>query len=168
MFAIIFITLFFLIIIVLVIVAVFGSKKDKQKQQIDLMKKKKDDKVSKENSIKVIFKLFLLVDIVSKDLKNFKPSIGIKSIGDINNSALQVIKNLYNSEEVKKIYLIPERENELKPILEELKKVKPAKWEEQAFFSVNVIRNKAESLLHSNKKNQKLFKEIKREFKYSE
>src|ERR1051325_3075342 len=117
MFAIIFITLFFLIIIVLVIVAVFGSKKDKQKQQIDLMKKKKDDKVSKENSIKVIFKLFLLVDIVSKDLKNFKPSIGIKSIGDINNSALQVIK----------IYLIPERENELKPILEELKKVKPAK-----------------------------------------
>lgn len=167
MFAIIFITLFFLVIIILVIVAVFGSKKDKQKQQIDLMKKKKDNKVSKEDSIKIILTLYVLLDFVSKDLKNFKPSIGTKSIGDINNSALKIIKNLNSSKEIKNIYLITERENEIKPILEELKKVKPAKWESQAFFSVNVIRNKAESLLINNKKNQKLFKEIQNEFKYT-
>ncbi|BDV03370.1 MAG: hypothetical protein HPPSJP_0910 [Candidatus Hepatoplasma scabrum] len=167
MFAIIFITLFFLVIIILVVVAVFGSKKDKQKQQIDLMKKKKDDKLSKDNSIRIIFTLYILLEDVTKDVKNFKPSIGTKSIGDINSSALKIIKNLNNSKEVKEIYLITERENEIRPILEELKKVKPIKWEDQAFFAVNVIRNKAQSLLINNKQNQKLLEEIRSEFKYT-
>ncbi len=138
--------MFFGIIAVLLIIAFYGSRKDKAKRRIDQLQIKEGQEASEKKYIDVYLKLNEIVNRLEEYLKDFKPSIGMKSMKQINDEISFEIEEIINSEDLKEVYFVEERKQELKPVLDELKKSKPSKWELEAFFAINLIKAKAKSL----------------------
>ncbi len=155
----IFLIIFFGIILFLIVIAVVGSRKDKKEKQVEMFQRKEDDELSKESYEYVYIKLYETILKLNDELKNFKPSVGIKSMSQINQEAQDVIDEILNSDELKKLYLVEERKEEIKPLIDELKSVQPKRWEQDAFFAWNVIMAKGKNIVDSkseNKSNEEL------------
>ena len=137
-----FLIIFLGIILVLIIIAVIGSGKDKRQRQVDFVEKRENEEFSSTSHKKIYVDLYLDIMKLEEDLKNFKPSIGVKTISQINKDYHDNIKEILKSDELKEVYLIESRKEELQPILAELLSKKPVKWKSEAFFSYNLIMAK--------------------------
>ncbi len=154
----IFLILFFSIIIILIVVAVVGSKKDRNEKLIENNKRKKLREEVEDLRIIFFVSLDKMIKKLEKDLKDFEPSIGIKSLGDINKEYSDFIKKIINSEEIKKIYMLEDYKTEIKQIIDSLSKNKPSNWYKNENFAINLIIAKAKSIkkINSNKELIKL------------
>lgn len=141
--ALIFLLIFFGIIFVLIIVAVIGSKKDKVDRMIKNDEKLKIKNQALENRAVIFGSLNQLLITLEKDIKDFKPSIGTRSLGEINREFSSIIDFILNSRELKEVYYDEDFKNEMSPIFKELKKAKPSNWEKDAQFALNLIRAKS-------------------------
>ncbi|BDU67479.1 MAG: hypothetical protein TYPL_1320 [Candidatus Tyloplasma litorale] len=158
--ALIFLVIFFGIIIVLIIVAIIGSKKDKNEKLLENDKRKKA-RTQAENSRMVIFgSLMESIKRLEKDLEEFKPSVGIKSLGDINREFSNIIKNIKSSEEINSVYKSEDFKTELKQIIDELDNSKPSNWSKEASFSIGLIKAKVDAF-YKNEENKKGLEEGK-------
>ncbi len=153
---IIFIVIFFGIIALLVIVAFIGSKKDKQERLIENDKKRKISSKAERSRIIIFISLDKLIKDINKELKNFVPSIGIKSLGDINREYSNKIKNIQNSVDLKNVYDDPDYKLEINNVVNNLSKCKPSSWEKNidVQFSINLIKAKANVLKKNEKYNE--------------
>ena len=160
--AIIFIVIFFGIIIILVIVAFVGSKKDKQERLIDNDKKRTTSSKAEKSRVIVFVSLEKMINDLSNELKDFVPSIGIKSLGDINKEYSHKIKKIQHSKELKEVYDDPDYKIELKHAIGSLSKHKPSSWSKNSDvqFSLNLIKAKTIVLL-KNKEYKQYAKEGK-------
>ena len=145
----IFLGIFFSIIIILVVVATVGSKKDKTEKLIENDKKKKLRNSATSGRVIIFSALDITIRNLNKELEDFKPSIGLKSLGEINKEYFERIKLISASEEVKSIYVSEDYKAEMKPIINGLLKVKPSNWNKDAMFSVNLIDVKIAALKKS-------------------
>ncbi len=93
---------------------------------VETDKRSKELKAADTNRVLIFSSLNKIIIDLNEELKNFKPSVGTKSLGQINTDCAKKIKNLTNSKEVKEIFVFEDYKLELKPILEELNKVKPS------------------------------------------
>ncbi len=143
---ILFLTMFFGIIAILLIIAFYGSRKDKTKRRIEQIQRKEEEDISKVKYTEVYLELNNILDKLEDYLKDFQPSVGIKSMKQINDEISQEIESIVNSDDLREVYLVEERKMELKPILDELRKSKPSKWEIESFFAINVIKAKSNSI----------------------
>lgn len=161
----IFLAIFFGIIIVLILVAIIGSKKDKNEKLIENDKRRKIRTASESNRIILFISLNETIEILNKELSEFKPSIGTKSLGDINKSASDIIKKIIDSKELKEIYALEDFKNEIKPILSDLNKNKPSTWKDEAWFALTLVQEKSKAIVSSGV----FLEEIKlgKEFKWS-
>ncbi len=161
----IFLIIFFGIIIALVIVAVIGSKKDEMEKLIENDKRKKIRNEVEIDRVQLFSSLNETVSALVKEVNDFKPSIGTKSLGDINREAIDKIKEIKNSRALNQIYQSPDYKTEIKPIIDELAKVKPSNWTKEATFAIGLIEAKFKSI-SSKKENTDLIKKgITREWK---
>lgn len=146
--AIIFIVIFFGIIAILVIVAFFGSKKDKQERLISNDRKRKLSSKAERSRVIIFISLDILIHNLNKELKNFTPSVGIKSLGDINKEYSHKIKSILNSKELKEVYDDPDYKLEMNDVINRLSKTKPSSWSKNSDiqFSFNLIHAKSEVL----------------------
>lgn len=158
--AIIFIVIFFGIIAVLVVVAFIGSKKDKQEKLIDNDKKRKISSNAEKSRIIIFISLNKMIQELEKEIKNFVPSVGIKSLGDINKDYSTRIKNIQSSKELEEVFEDPNYKLEMKDAIKKLSEVKPSLWWKNSDiqFSFNVINAKT-NVIVDNKKNEKYVKE---------
>ncbi|NQX83548.1 MAG: hypothetical protein HRS50_02455 [Mycoplasmataceae bacterium] len=143
----IFLSIFFSIILILIIVAVVGSKKDKNEKLVENDKRRKLRIKSESNRIIIFVSLNETIKILEKELKLFKPSVGIRSLGDINKEASTIIKKIISSKELSEVYVSEDFKNELKPILTELNKSKPSTWNKDATFALSLIKAKTKSII---------------------
>ncbi len=142
----IFLAIFFGIIFILVIVAIVGSKKDKNEKMVEADKVDKQTTRSNDGRIKIFASLNKLISNLEKELENFQPSVGVKSLGDINKFYTNEIKAISHSNELKDVYKIPDYKIELEPIINELFKSKPSNWSKDAQFSINLVLVKVEAM----------------------
>lgn len=150
----IFLAIFFGIIGVLVIVAVIGSKKDKNEKLIENSKRKKIRVSAETNRIIIFISLNEAFKNLEKELKDFKPSIGIKSLGDINKEYGNIVKSILQSSEFKEVCYSEDYSNEMKPIIKELNSNKPSTWSKEATFALGLVNAKVKSLI-KNTENKK-------------
>ena len=163
---IIFIVIFFGIIAILVIVAFVGSKKDKQEKLISNDKKRKISTKAEKSRVIIFVSLNKMIKDLEKELKHFKPSIGIKSLGDINKEYSNMIKKIQHSKELKEVYDDPDYKLEIKELLDNLDKCKPSLWSKNTDiqFSFNLIREKS-NVLSKKDENKEYVKEgLKKEW----
>ncbi len=142
----IFLFIFFGIIIALIIVAVVGSKKDRMEKLIENDKRKKLMSSISNDRIALFSFLNKTIEDLDKEVKNFQPSVGTKSLGDINKEAQNKIKKLASSNQLIDIYKSDDYKNEIKPIIDLLVKVKPSNWFKEASFAIGLIKAKFEAL----------------------
>ncbi len=142
----IFLIVFFGIIVALIIVAVIGSKKDRIEKLIENDKRRKLRETATSDRVALFSALNDVALKLEAELKDFKPSVGMKSLGDINREASDLIKSIHSSKMLKGIYKSDDFKNEIKPIVDELYKVKPSNWTKEAMFSLNLIHAKYKSL----------------------
>lgn len=145
----IFLIIFFGIIAALIIVAVIGSKKDKIEKLIENDKRKKIRTKATADRIALFSYLHELTMGIKKEVENFQPSIGTKSLGDINREANARMKDLADSKALKGIYLSEDFKVEIKPIVDELVKVKPSNWAKEASFAINLVEAKYKAIEHT-------------------
>ncbi len=138
----IFIGVFFAIIIALIIVAVIGSRKDAIDKLIENDKRKKVRTQASQDRIALFSSLYYTIENLNKELKDFKPSVGTKSLGDINTEASSKIKEILKSEALTVIYKSDDYRKEIEPVLLELSKVKPSNWTKEATFATSLIEAK--------------------------
>lgn len=141
----VFLVIFFGIVIALIAIAIYGSKKDKQKRLLNVAEWKENDNLSKDRHIYLYLRLNYILENLEEDLNDFKPSVGTKTIGSINKQAYDMIKEISESEDLKNVYLINERRDEFKPIIDSFLQIQPSKWEREAFFAYNLVKNKSEA-----------------------
>jgi|GEM_PF-2114463 len=122
----IFLVIFFIIIIVLVIIAVIGSKKDRTEKLIKNHKKRTLNNKAEKERIAIFQKLNKIILDVEKEIADFKPSIGTKSLGQINNEYGHQIYEIKNSEELKTVFLREDYKAEMKEMIDGLSKEKPS------------------------------------------
>ncbi len=138
----IFLIIFFGIIIALVIVAVIGAKKDKIEKMIENDKRKKIRSQASSDRIALFSSLNEIVTNLEKEIADFKPSVGTKSLGDINREASDRIKSFIKSDALKTIYLSDDYRIEIRPIMDLLSTTKPSNWEKQASFATGLVKAK--------------------------
>ncbi len=143
----IFLLLFFGIILFLIVVAIVGSRKEKVEKNVRVFEHNKNDELSQQAYEDIYIDLYKSILDLDDQLKNFKPSIGTKSISQINNEFAEKIKDLINSDKLKDLYLIVERKEEFEPIIKQLHNTQPKKWQNDAYFAYNVIKEKGKFLL---------------------
>lgn len=154
----IFLIIFFGIIIALIIVAVIGSRKDAQEKLIENSKRRKLRDSASTNRVMLFGTLNHLITSLETELKDFKPSVGVKSLGDINKEYSDKIKDIVNSKELKDIYSLEDFRNEIKPILNELIKAKPSNWSKEASFATGLAKEKFNALNKAAKNKSELTK----------
>ncbi len=142
----IFLLIFFGIIIALIIVATVGARKDRMEKLVENDKRKKLKTEATTNRIALYATLYDLVTGLEKELEDFKPSVGTKSLGDINKETSSLIKKISKSKQLSKIYLSDDFKTEIKPMVDELSKVKPSNWNKEASFAVGLVKAKFEAL----------------------
>ncbi len=149
---------FFGIIIVLIIVASIGARKDKMEKLFEADKRNQSN-LKADNSRIIIFSSLnkLIVDL-EKELIDFKPSVGTTSIGDLNREIINKLKKMKNSDELKEIYESEDYKVEMKPIIDELTRVKPTSWSKDATFSTGLVKVKYDAL-SKNKDNKEIIKQ---------
>jgi hypothetical protein len=59
-----------------------------------------------------------------------------------------------------------DRKIEMKPIFTELRKVKPTKWDKEAYFSLNFIEGKV-AAIRADEKNKELINKVESIFKWN-
>ncbi len=142
----IFLIVFFGIIAALIVVAVIGAKKDKLEKLVENDKRKKIRNQASQDRIALFTRLNDIANKLEAELKDFKPSVGMKSLGDINKEATSVIKHIHSSKMLKGIYKSEDFKNEIMPIVEELYKIKPSKWVQEASTALSLIHHKYKSI----------------------
>lgn len=157
----IFLIVFFGIIIVLIIVATIGSKKDKNEKLIENDKWKKIQNNAKTSRVLVFFSLNNLIINLKKELNDFEPSIGIKSLGEINKEYSLIIKSIIDSKDLQNIYQIEDFKNEMKMIIDKLYKVRPSQWTKDAEFEVSLVMKKFDSIKRNNTYQHFFVKDLK-------
>ncbi len=135
----IFLGIFFGIIIILVIVAAIGSRKDRNQKMIENDKKQKAALKSDESRVLLFSSLNKIIKNLNKELREFEPSIGTKSLGDINREYSSIIKAINDSDELKDIYELSDYKLEMNEVIDQLLKNKPSNWERDASFALNLI-----------------------------
>ncbi len=145
----IFLIIFFGIIAALIIVAIIGSKKDKIEKLIENDKRKKIRTQAISDRIALFSALHEITQATAKEVAEFQPSIGIRSLGDINKDAHKKIKAIAHSKALKGIYLSEDFKIEIKPIIDELNKVKPSNWTKEASFSLSLVEAKYKAIEHT-------------------
>ncbi len=145
----IFLIIFFGIIAALIVVAVIGSKKDKIEKLIENDKRKKIRTQATSDRIALFSALHEITQNTAAEVRDFQPSIGIKSLGDINKEAHKKVKDIAHSKALKGIYLSPDFKIEIKPIIDELVKTKPSNWEKEASFSLSLVEAKYKAIEHT-------------------
>ncbi len=145
----IFLLIFFGIIAALIIVAVIGSRKDKIEKLIENDKRRKLRAKATSDRVALFSYLHELTKGIEKEVLEFQPSIGIKSLGDINKEAHAKIKAVAHSKELKGIYLSEDFKTEIKPIVDQLVKVKPSNWTKDAFFATSLVEAKYKAIEHT-------------------
>lgn len=148
---IVFFSIFFGIIGFLVFLAVVGSKKDKREKLIVLEEVKSKENKAKDIHAKVYFILYSLVKHIDDSKITQKGGSNTASIGNINSIAVNVIKKINDSEELKVLYESGNLKNEFSQVLEPLTNTKPVNWRKQAFFSVAVVEAKSKLYRKQNK-----------------
>ena len=148
-------SIFFGIIIILIIVASVGAKKDKVEKMFESDKRSKEIEAADTNRVLIFSSLNKIVIDLNKELEDFKPSVGTKSLGAINNEYIQKLKNIYKSKEVNEIFAFSDYKIELKPVLDELNNTKPSNWSKEATFATNLVKVKFDAI-SKNKDNKKL------------
>jgi len=138
----------------------FG-KKSKQEKLIEEIEAKASP------AHKTLF-LFLdkVVQAVRTDVANFVPSIGNKSMSDIDAQAKTLINELQSSREFITLMKEPERKLEVSPIFKELNKIRPTRWDAEAFFAVQLIQGKAK-FIKEDGNNADLVRKINSVFKWN-
>lgn len=142
----IFLIIFFGIIIALVIVAVIGSRKDKIEKLVENDRRRKIREQATSDRVAIFSALNQLVDSLNAELKDFKPSVGMKSLGDINKEYHHTVKVIAHSKELKNVYHSHDFKIEMKPIVDQLVKVKPSNWSKEALFATGLIHAKFNAL----------------------
>ncbi len=151
----IFLLLFFGIILFLIVVAIVGSKKEKTEKNVRIFEYNENNELSKKAYEDIYISLYKSILDLEQQLKNFKPSVGTKSISQINNEFSSSIKDLVNSKKLKDLYLISERREEFEPVIKELEKIQPKKWQNEAYFAYNIIKEKGKFLLQKKEEEKK-------------
>lgn len=146
---------FFAIIIILIVVATIGARKDKVEKMIANDKREKEMSVAQTSRIIIYTSLDKIIKELEKELKDFKPSIGIKTLGEINNQISSKLKKMNNSKELKEVYSFEDYKLEMKPIVDELNKNKPSSWDKEATFAMNLVKVKFDAI-KKNEKNKEL------------
>lgn len=133
---------FFAIIIVLIIVATIGARKDKVEKMIETDKRGKE--VNEAESARVILftSLNKIITNLEKELEDFQPSVGTRTLGEINTEVSKSLKGITHSKELKDLYKFEDYKIEFKPIIDELNKVKPSTWSKDATFATNLVKVK--------------------------
>ncbi len=142
----IFLIIFFGIIVALVIVAIIGAKKDKIEKMIENDKRKKIRNQASIDRVVLFSSLNEIITNLEDEVKDFKPSVGIKSLGDINREASDNIKKIVKSNALKTIYLSDDYRLEIRPILDQLSTTKPSNWSKEAYFAIGLAKAKFEAL----------------------
>ncbi len=142
----IFLLIFFGIIIALVIVAIIGAKKDKIEKMIENDKRKKIRSQASADRIALFASLNQLVNNLEKEIEDFKPSVGTKSLGDINREASEKIKKIIKSDSLKTIYLSDDYRLEIRPIMDLLSTTKPSNWNKEASFATGLVKAKFDAI----------------------
>lgn len=150
--------IFFGIIIALIIVASIGSRKDKMEKMMEQDKRSKETTAAESSRLIVFASLNKAINEIEAELKDFKPSVGTKSLGEINNHYSGIVKKIQQSKELGETYSIQDFKLEMKPIIDELSKTKPSAWAKEATFSTNLVKVKYNAL-SKNKDNTKSIKE---------
>lgn len=140
---------FFGIIIVLIVVASVGARKDKVEKMVESDKKEKEYKLADSSRVTLFISLNKLILEFEEEMIDFKPSVGTKSLGEINKHYADIIKKITHSEEMKQAYSVEDYKIELKPIIDEISRVKPSNWTKDATFSINLIKVKSKSILQN-------------------
>ena len=144
--------------------------KNLSKKELKLKKEEQEfyakvKKTETEQRITIIL-LDLLIKAVEKDVENFVPSIGTKSISQIDKQAKDMFEKLYNSKEVLAMFKDKERKTEMKPILDDLRSNKPTKWSTDAYFGYNAVKGKATAIRQMDE-NKELISKIENLFKWN-
>lgn len=142
----IFLVLFFGIIAALIVVAVIGSRKDKIEKLVENDKRRKIRQQASADRVALFATLNTIIEDLDNELKDFKPSVGIKSLGDINKEVHHQIKLIAHSKALKSIYLSGDFKIEIKPIIDQLMKVKPSNWSKDALFATGLVKAKFAAL----------------------
>lgn len=144
--AIIFLGFFFIIIILLIVVAFVGSIRDKREKLVTNSKNKKLYDGAFGDRVIIFVSLNKLIGDLQKELDDFKPSIGLKSLGQINKEYGDQVKALSKSKELKNVFQSQDFKLELSEAIQSLLKTKPSNWTKKASFAVNIISQKSKSL----------------------
>lgn len=158
MFTWIILAIFFGIIIVLIIIASVGSRKDKMEKMIEQDKRSQETTAAESSRLIIFASLNKAIKGIEEELIDFKPSVGTKSLGEINTHYSGIIKKIQRSKELGDTYSIQDFKLEMKPIIDELSKTKPSTWSKDATFSTNLVKVKYDAL-SKNKDNLKSIKE---------
>ncbi len=161
----IFLIIFFGIIIALVIVAVIGSRKDRIEKLVENDKRRKIRSKATADRVALFSSLNTIITGLNKELKDFKPSVGTRSLGDINKEASDKVKEILNSESLKAIYLSEDFKVEIKPILDELSKSKPSNWNKEASFATGLVEAKFKAISHEKENKEDINRGKKLEWK---
>lgn len=140
---IIFMSIFAVIIIGLIVVAFIGSKRDKRDKQIALDEIRAIENKAKNNHLKIYSILNEVLVYVDDQKEKFSFNSDLISLSEVNNKSNEVIKLIINSSELKEIYKSDDRKLEFKPVIEQLKNVKPTNWRKEAYFAVSLIEAKS-------------------------
>ena len=153
----IFLVIFFAIIVVLVVVAFVGSRKDKSEKLIKTHKERVLNNEANEQREEIFKKLNIIVHDLENEIADFKPSIGIKSLGEINAEYSGKVNDIINSEELKSVYLRQDYKSEMKEMIDGLAKDKPSNWKvnPESQFSMNLIKVKNEALFNKEEQPKK-------------
>ena len=135
-----------LVVVIFVVIGIYGSRKDKAKKSIENNKKATQKRKDETALVGFYSKLKTTIISLEKELKNFKPSIGIKSMSDINKEASDTVKAIKSSQEYMKLSQSEELKNNIVPIVEELLAERPNNWSTKCSFAINQIMNKADVL----------------------
>lgn len=143
-------TLFALLIIGMIVVALYGSKKERNRKQIEAMKTD-DINVKASKSYKVIvFKIANTINILNYDVKNFKPSVGAKTMNQINEDARLALLDLKKSKDWEELKHSPKHFDVINPLVSKLTNTKPIQWEKNQYQALNILLAKAEALKQDN------------------
>ena len=141
----IFLIIFLFIVVALIAIAVYGSFKDKKAKQIELDKLKKLESVASKGHVTAYLLLESLLNYVEDSMIKFNEDPQSVSISKVNEVAGNAINYIISSKEIKKVYELEDRRAEFKPILEELKSVKPTQWNKEAYFSIALVQAKSKN-----------------------
>ncbi len=142
------------LIVGILIFLLVTSLRDKKKKKVD---RKEYNSLTSDANIKkdeLMMELSAIIKLTTKDLAEFKPSVGRVPMSNIVNKSKILVKNLKNSKSFAAAIQLEVNELELNEIFKELGAYRANHWNKKCVNIITIIQNHVEDFTKDNKENK--------------